>query len=60
MIIPSRKNMPTVLWNPHEFHVMTMMRAGESFDAPWFIDQNLIPLAEKFSSMGGMPDKKNG
>jgi hypothetical protein len=51
-IIPSRKSMPSVLWNSHGFHVMTMLHARASFASPWFIDQNLILLVEKFFSMG--------
>jgi hypothetical protein len=51
--------MPIVLWNPHGFHFMVMLHAGASFDAPWFTDQNLIPLVEKSLPMGGMSDKEN-
>jgi hypothetical protein len=44
---------------PREFCLLTILHAGISFDAPWFIDQNLIPLIEKFFPMGGMSDKEN-
>jgi hypothetical protein len=46
--IPSTKNIPTALYNPHWFRVMTKLHEGESFNGPWFIHQNLIPLVKKF------------
>jgi hypothetical protein len=46
-IIPCRNSMSTVLWHPHGFYAMTMLHGGASFDAPWFIDQSLIPLVVK-------------
>jgi hypothetical protein len=57
--IPSRKSMLTVLWNAHGLYVTTILHMGASFDAAWFIDQNLISLAEKFFPMGGISDKEN-
>jgi hypothetical protein len=44
--------MLTVLWNPHGFHVVTMLPPGASFNAPWLIDENLVPLLDKFFSTG--------
>jgi hypothetical protein len=58
--IHSRKSMPTVLWNPHGFPVMTMLHSRVLFDAPWFVDQNLIPLVEKFCLLDRMSDKEIG
>jgi hypothetical protein len=46
--IASTKTTLTILWNPHGFHVVIMLAAGESFKASWFIDQNLIPLVKRF------------
>jgi hypothetical protein len=42
--IPSTKTVLTVLWNLHRFHVVTTLPPGELFNAPWFIDQNLVRL----------------
>jgi histone-lysine N-methyltransferase SETMAR len=41
--IASTRNMLTVLWNPHGFHVIT------------FFDQNLVPLIDKFFPLGWNP-----
>jgi hypothetical protein len=35
-------------WNPHGFHVVTMLPPGASFNASWLIDQNLVPLLDRF------------
>jgi transposase len=46
--IATRKSMLTVLRNPHGFHVVTMLPPGASFNATWFIEQNLVPLTDAF------------
>jgi hypothetical protein len=56
--IATTKNMLTVLWNPHGFHVLTMLPAGASFNAAWFIDQNLVPLVAKFFPRGRGPGER--
>jgi hypothetical protein len=43
----------TVLWNPHSFPVVNMLPPGESFNASWFIDQNLVPLVKTFFHLAG-------
>jgi hypothetical protein len=50
--------MLTVLWNPHGFHVVTMLPLGASFNASWFIDQNLVPLLDRFFPGGRDPRQK--
>jgi hypothetical protein len=50
--IASRKSMLTVLWNPHEFHIVTMLPLGISFKASWFVDQNLVHLLHRFFAGG--------
>jgi hypothetical protein len=35
-----------------------MLHSSASFDAPWFIDQNLLPFVEQFCLMPGMLDKE--
>jgi hypothetical protein len=54
-----QKRMPTTLWNPDRFHVLTMLHDGASFSAPWFINEDLIPLVETFFLIGGMSGKDN-
>jgi hypothetical protein len=46
----SRKSILTILWNPHGFSVVTILPPGASFNASWFIDQNLVPLLDRFVS----------
>jgi hypothetical protein len=46
--IASQKSMLAGLWNPDAFHVVTILPARHSFRAPWFRDQNLQPLVDKF------------
>jgi hypothetical protein len=46
--IPTRKRMLTVLWNPHGFHVVTMLPPGALFNTTWFIEQNLVSLLDAF------------
>jgi hypothetical protein len=38
--------MLTVVWNPHGFHVVTMLLSGASINGLWFIDQNLVPVLD--------------
>jgi putative flippase GtrA len=57
--IASAKTMLMVLWNPHGFHVVTMLPLGESFNASWFIDQNIVPLIQSFFPSGWSPRTKN-
>jgi hypothetical protein len=40
--------MLAVVWNPHMFHVVTMLSSRLSFKVSWFIDENLVPLVEEF------------
>jgi hypothetical protein len=54
-IAASTKTMLTVLWNPDDFHVTTMLPLGELFHASWFIDQNLVPLVQSFFPSGWSP-----
>jgi hypothetical protein len=44
--------MLTVSWNPHVFHVVTILPARASLNALWFINGNLVPLVEKFFPAG--------
>jgi hypothetical protein len=37
-----------LVWNPHMFHVITMLPSRVSFKVSWFVDENLAPLVEKF------------
>jgi histone-lysine N-methyltransferase SETMAR len=53
--IASTKTMLTVLWNPHGFHVVTMLPPGESLNALRFRDQNLAPLIQSFFPSGWSP-----
>jgi hypothetical protein len=46
--IASRKSILTVWWNPRRFHVLTMLPPGASFNSSWFIDQDLVPLLDRF------------
>jgi hypothetical protein len=57
--IAAMKTMLTVLWNPDGLHVVTMLPPGESFNASWFIDQNLVPLVQSFFPSGGSPMQKD-
>jgi histone-lysine N-methyltransferase SETMAR len=50
--------MLTVRWNPHCFHVVTMFPPVESFNASYFIDQNLVPLVQSFFPSGWNPTQK--
>jgi histone-lysine N-methyltransferase SETMAR len=50
--------MLAALWNLHGFHVVAMLPQGESFNASWFIDQNLVPLVQSFFPSGWSPSKK--
>jgi histone-lysine N-methyltransferase SETMAR len=56
--VASRKSMLTVLWNPHGFHVVTMLPPRASFTAPWLIDGNLVPLLDKFFPTGWSPGQR--
>jgi hypothetical protein len=56
--ITSKKRMLTVLRNPHDFRVVTMLPPGESFNASWFINQNLVPLVQSFFPSGWRPMQK--
>jgi hypothetical protein len=49
----------TVLWKPHGFHVVTRLPPGESFNASWFIDQNLVLLVHSFFPYGWSPKQGN-
>jgi hypothetical protein len=57
-IIASMKILLTVLWNPHGIHVVTILSLGESFNASWFTDQNLVPLVQSFFPSGRSPRQK--
>jgi histone-lysine N-methyltransferase SETMAR len=56
--IASTKTILTFLWNPHGFHVAIRLPPGDSFNASWFIDQNLVPLVQGFFHLAGVQDKK--
>jgi hypothetical protein len=56
--IASQRSMSTILWNPDGFHVVTILPAGQSFTAPWFIDRNLQPLIDKFFPDGRRPGER--
>jgi histone-lysine N-methyltransferase SETMAR len=56
--IASTKTMPMILWNPHGFQIVTMLPPGESFNASWFIDQNLIRLIQSFFPPSWSPRQK--
>jgi hypothetical protein len=56
--IASQKTMLTVLWNPDGFHVAMILPARHSFTAPWFIDQNLQPMIDKFFQNGRRPGQR--
>jgi hypothetical protein len=42
------ESMSIVLWNIHWFHVMIRLPLEAWFNASWFVDQNLIPLLDRF------------
>jgi histone-lysine N-methyltransferase SETMAR len=44
--------MLTILWNPHGFHVLTMLPKGALFNAAWFLDQNSVHLVARFYHRG--------
>jgi hypothetical protein len=50
--------MLAILWNPHGFHVLTMLPTGASFNAARFIDQNLVPLVAKFFLRRRIPGER--
>jgi hypothetical protein len=50
--------MLSVLWNPDGFHVVTVLPARHSFTPPWFIDQTLQPLIDKFIQNGRHPGQR--
>jgi histone-lysine N-methyltransferase SETMAR len=50
--------MLAVFWNPDGFHVVPIWPASHSFTAPWFIDQNLQPLIDKFFQNGRRPSSR--
>jgi hypothetical protein len=56
--IASQKSMSTISWNPDGFHIATILPARESFTAPWFIDQNLQQLIDKFFPNGRRPGER--
>jgi hypothetical protein len=56
--ITSTKIMLTLLWNPHDFHVVTMLPPAESFSASWFRDQSLVPFVQSFFPSGWSPKQK--
>jgi hypothetical protein len=56
--IVSMEIMLIVLWNPHGFHVVSMLPPGEWFNASGFIDQNLVPLLQSFFPSGWSPRQK--
>jgi hypothetical protein len=56
--IASQKSMSTVLWNPDGFQAVTILPTRQSFTAPWFIDQNLQPLIDKFFPDGQRPGER--
>jgi hypothetical protein len=47
-IIASRRSMSTDLWTIHGFDIGTMLPLDVSFNASWFVDQNLISLLDRF------------
>jgi hypothetical protein len=57
-IIACTKTLLMVRWNLHSVHVMTMLPPGKSFNASWFIDQNLVPLVQSFFPFGWSPRQK--
>jgi hypothetical protein len=56
--IASTKTMLTVIRNPHSFHIVTMLSPGESFNASWFMAQNLVPLFQSFFPSGSSSRQK--
>jgi hypothetical protein len=46
--VASRESIVTVFWNHHGFQVVTILPLRALFNAPWFIDGNLVPSLEKF------------
>jgi hypothetical protein len=50
--VASGKSMLAILWNSDGFHVVTMLPPRTSFNIPWFINEHLAPLVEKFSPAG--------
>jgi hypothetical protein len=50
--------MLTVLWNPHGFHVVTLLPPGASVNATWFIEQNLAPLLDASFPNGPDPTQR--
>jgi hypothetical protein len=46
--VMSSKSLLIVLCNPYGFHVIAMLPSTASFNTSWFMDENLIPLVEKF------------
>jgi hypothetical protein len=51
-LMRSEKSLLAILWNPHGFHVVTMLRPGDSFNASWLVDGNFVSLAEKLFPAG--------
>jgi hypothetical protein len=56
--IATGKSVLTALWNPHGFHVVIMLPPGASFNATWFIEQNLVPLLDAFFPNGPDPTER--
>jgi hypothetical protein len=49
-----QKSMPTALWNPQGFHVVTMHPPRASFNASCFIDGKVVPWLENSFRLGGV------
>jgi hypothetical protein len=56
--IATEKHLLTVFWNPEEFQVVTILPIGAPFNAPWFIDGNIMPLQNHFFPGGTRSDQK--
>jgi hypothetical protein len=48
MTAESSESVLVALGNPHGFHVITILPLRAPFNVSWFIDGNLVPLAEYF------------
>jgi hypothetical protein len=47
-----------MLWNPHGFHVVTILPAEQSFHSEWNADSNLGSLMNAFLELARNPSKQ--
>jgi hypothetical protein len=57
-MIASSKGMLAGSWNPRGFDVVTILPPETLFNALWLVDDNLLPLLERFFA-GGTEEREN-